>query len=259
MTTTTNTNFAGAGEAPIPDAGEAPIPDAGEDRNRVEAGRPAEPFKIRDCALIAMATGFRAQNLREFRDALSQVHRGSIYHHFWGRLLQPQFDEPEYNNDFAAWAFHGLHDKSLAERLAVVDPAEYDDLEELRLELIEIVEDRLDESEMVPWAQADQQFYFTRSQIVVLDTGLAAAEPVELARLMPRLSYGSVFYHFIDARRRTDTKSDDFSAWLAGFGTDYEDLSHQFLLIDPYFSSLKEIRRQLADLMAAYFEEVDFE
>ncbi|MBW1712456.1 MAG: hypothetical protein JRJ59_04855, partial [Deltaproteobacteria bacterium] len=74
---------------------------------------PREPFRIRDCALITLATGVSVQTLREFREGLLIVHPGSIYHHFWGRLLEPYFDEPEYNNDFAAWVYHGLHDKSL--------------------------------------------------------------------------------------------------------------------------------------------------
>ncbi|MEJ2700769.1 MAG: DUF5752 family protein, partial [Desulfuromonadales bacterium] len=69
------------------------------------------PFAIRDCALITLASGVQAQTLKEFREGLKKVPAGSISHHFWGRLLRPQFDEPEYNNDFASWASRGLHDR----------------------------------------------------------------------------------------------------------------------------------------------------
>lgn len=217
-----------------------------------------QPFGIRDCALIAQATGYKAQSLRELRDGLQWVDGSSIYHHFWGRLLQPQYDEPEYSNDFASWAYHGLHDKTLAERLSMVDPSEFDDIDHLRQELIDIVEIRLDESEIFLWSQADQRFHFTKAQVVVFHTGVEITEPVELARLMPGLGNGSVFYHFIDARRRTDTKSDDFSAWLIGFGHQYEDLTRQLLDVDPYFSSLKDIRHKISDILAAYFREVGF-
>ncbi len=213
-----------------------------------------EPFGIRDCALVSMATGIRVQNLREFRDGLLESHADSIYHHFWGRLLQPRFDEPEYNNDFAAWAYHGLHEKALAERLSVVDPSGFDAIDDLRAELVEIVEERLDESELVPWARADQQFYFLRSQIVVLDTGIRVHHPAELAPLLQDLSPGTIFYHFIDARRRTPDRSDDFSAWLEGFGEPCAALKEQIQGIDPYFSSLKEIRRILADMFSVCAE-----
>ncbi len=214
-----------------------------------------EPFKIRDCALVAMATGFRAQNLREFRDGLMAVPEGSIYHHFWGRFLQPQFDEPEYNNDFAAWVYHGLHEKSLAERLSVIDPTDFDNIEDLRQELIERVEDRLDEFEFIPWARADQLFHFVKSQIVVMDTGKQIEEPHQLPLAVKNMSLGSIFYHFIDARKRTEDRSDDFSAWLVGWGDMYNDLRMQIMAIDPYFSSLKDLRRDLSDLFERYFRE----
>ncbi len=212
-----------------------------------------EPFQVRDCALVVLGTGKKAQNLREFLEGLQEVPTSSIYHHFWGRFLQSQFDEPEYNNDFAAWVYHGLHEKALAEQLSVIDPTEYDDIEDLRMELVEVVEERLDQSEYIPWAKTDQLFHFLRSQIVVFDTGRRIEDPKELPSLVPDLSQGSIFYHFIDARRRTPERCDDFSAWLAAFGEEYEDLRRSILAIDPYFSSLKDLRHILTDILSTYF------
>src|SRR4030065_1575073 len=82
-------------------------------------------FASKDGVLAAIATGLRAQTLRELRDHLTGIHLGCIYYHFWGGLLRPHFDDPEYNNDFASWARHALHDVPLAERLGVIDPAAY--------------------------------------------------------------------------------------------------------------------------------------
>ncbi len=201
-----------------------------------------EPFVVRDCALVAMATGRRAQTLKELRDQLREVEEVSIYHHFWGRLLQPQFDEPEYNNDFAAWAFYNLHHQELAERLSVVNPSEFQSMEHLRDELIEIVETVLDESEAMAYTRADRPFHFVKSQIVVFETGLSLKRPEELAQVVPQMSSGNIFYHFIDARRRTPVSRDDFSAWLEGYGERYRQLVNALSAIDPYFSSLEEIR-----------------
>ncbi len=55
-----------------------------------------EPFSVKDCALVTIATGKKAQNLKEMREHLLNIHLGSVYHHFWGGLLRPRFDEPEY-------------------------------------------------------------------------------------------------------------------------------------------------------------------
>jgi hypothetical protein len=210
-------------------------------------------FHVRDCALVAQATGRSAQNLRELREGLLYVHPGSIYHHFWGRFLRPNFDEPEYNNDFASWAHRALHDNALAERLSVVNPAHFNSLDDLRQELIEVVEARLDESDLVPWARADQQFHFVRSKIIVFDTGIQVARPEDLVRLLPRMSSGSVFYHFIDARRRTAQRGDDFSQWLIGLGDGCGPLQERLVAVDPYFSSMAELREELAEILCGFF------
>jgi len=210
-------------------------------------------FMLRDCTLITLAGSMHVQNLKEFREGLLQVPAGSIHHHFWGRLLRPQFDEPEYNNDFASWAWRGLHDKPLAERLSMVVPTDFEDLEALRQEILEVVEQRLDESEFFPWAKADQQFHFLDAQIVVFDAGMRFAHPRDLFPHLESLSTGSVFYHFIDARSRTPEKCDDFSAWLAGFGEEFAPLRAKLCNIDPYFSSLKEIREMVHEVFAQFF------
>jgi hypothetical protein len=215
------------------------------------------PFAVKDCALITIATGIKVQNLKEFAVALKDVPLGSIYHHFWGRLLRALFDEPEYNNDFASWASRGLHDKPLAEQLSMVIPTDYEDLEGLRQELMEVVERRLDESEYVPWSKADQQFHFLKSQIVIFDTGLRYDNPAELVPQISKLSTGSIYYHFIDARNRTEERHDDFSSWLNGFGNEFDELSKDLCSVDPYFSSLKEIRLIVSNIFQKFFAKVE--
>ncbi len=215
----------------------------------------AQPFAVRDCALITLATGIQAQNLKEFREGLQRVPQGSIYHHFWGRLLRAQFDEPEFNNDFASWVFRGLHDLELAERLSMIIPTDFEALEQLRHEVVEVVEQRLDESELAPWSMAGQPFFFLHAQMVVFDTGLRFAHPTDIVSYLPTLSTGSIFYHFIDARRRTEERRDDFSGWLKGFGEKYRDLADRLCQVDPYFSSLKEIRKMVTEIFQHHFEE----
>ena len=212
-------------------------------------------FAVKDCALAAIATGLRAQNLRELRDHLTGIHLGCIYYHFWGGLLRPHFEDPEYNNDFASWARHALHDVPLAERLGVIDPADYPVLEVLRQELIETIEERIEQTEYQIWARPDQQFHFVRAQTVSLDTGQRLLQPAELAAVVPQLSLGSVFYHFIDARRREPQGMDDFRAWLAQFGDTHDALRARLAEVDPYFINLADLRTRLTHLFQDYFGE----
>jgi hypothetical protein len=221
----------------------------------ISTAAPPQPggFKVKDCALLAIGTGRKAVTLPEFRDGLQAIDPASIYYHFWGALLHPRFEEREYNNDFASWMRHGLHDAHLAERMAVVDPTDYPELESLRQDLVDLVEERLDESEHLSWARATQAFEFMRSQIVVFDTRNRLDDPDELAELIPHLSTGSIFYHFIDARRRVPVAQDDFSVWLSGLDGEYDELIDRLGGIDPYFGSLAELREQLADAFAECF------
>lgn len=210
-------------------------------------------FAIMDCALAIVATGRRAQTLRELRDILRDIHPGCVYHHFWGTLLRPQSSDREYNNDFAAWCRHSLHDNRAAERLAVIDPAEFSNLEDLRQEVIDVIDERLDETELMLFAQADQQFHFSRSIIVLFDTHRRLTHPTELVDALPELSVGSVFYHFIDARRRDPLGVDDFRAWLTGLGPEHQALCDALAEVDPYFDSLYILRERLAELFAEHF------
>jgi hypothetical protein len=212
------------------------------------------PFEIKDCALIAVATGKRAQNLAELREQLNVITPDSIYYHFWGGLLRPRFDDPEYHNDFALWASGYLHDKILAERLAVIDPTDYNTLEDIRQELIEIIEQRLDEVDYPLWTSRDRQFEFIRSQIVIFNTRQKVLRPQEFKGRIQHLPLGSIFYHFVDARRRTAAGIDDFHNWIQDFGKDYAGLTEMIAKIDPYFSSLVDLRNELSQIFQIFFE-----
>jgi len=214
-----------------------------------------ESFRIRDCALASLATGMKAQNLKELKKNISEVESESLYYHFWAGLLQPRLGDPEYNNDFASWVRHTLHDKVLAERLGMIDPTEYPDLEELREILLDIIEERLDEVEYLSWCKIEEQFQFITSQIVIFDTDNEIKEPEGLTEIVPHMTSGSIFYHFIDARRRTFGNIDDFSTWLYGFEDEYKDLIYRLSSIDPFFSSLTELRNQISEIVSEYFKQ----
>jgi hypothetical protein len=209
-------------------------------------------FNIMDCALIAIATGEKAQNLRELRDNLKITHPGCLYYHFWGGLLRPNYDDPEFQNDFAVWTSRNLHDSKIAEQLSIIDPNVFENIENLRQEVIEIIEQRLYETEYIPWAKRGQEFHFIRSQIVTFDTGVCLNDPHQLLDIITDMSLGSIFYHFIDARRRSHENKNDFSIWLRVFGDKYKGLREGLDKIDPYFTTLNELRQELNSVLHHY-------
>lgn len=213
-----------------------------------------QDIKIMDCALIAIATGIKAQNLRELRDHIQTIHPGCLYHHFWGNLLNPRFDDPEFQNDFAVWTSRHMHELKISEKLSMVDPSIHKNIEDLRKEVLEIIEERLYESDYIPWAKPGEEFHFIRSQVVVFDTGKSYGDPKELIEVVPNMSLGSIFYHFIDSRRRTNDARNDFSVWLSAFGDKYIGLSSELDNIDPYFTTLNELRQEIYHVLNSYFK-----
>lgn len=216
--------------------------------------RRVSPFNLKDCALIAIATGKRAQNLRELKERLREVEANCIFYHFWGGLLRPRFDNPEYHNDFAIWVAESLHNKALAEKLAAIDPSAFDTIEDLRNEVIETLEEELDDVEYPSWAKKDSLFDFIRCRLVIFDTTLKITVPQDFVPLLPSLSLGSIFFHFIDGRRRNTKALDDFRNWIRSFGPRYEELDRRLGEICPYFAPLNKLRDQLSQAFRLFFE-----
>ncbi len=210
-------------------------------------------FYVKDCALAPIATGIQAQNLNEFRDRIAIIHPGCIFFHFWGSRLRTSIESVEFNNDFSFWSHNFLHDDTLAERLEILDPTEYQDIEKLRHEILEIIDNRLDELEYIPWARREHKFHFIRSRIVVFNTPYKIEQPSELIKILPLMSRSSIFYHFIDARRRTPNGEDDFTSWLKVLPQNYDNLIFQLKKVDPFFISLSALQHKLTDIFSEFF------
>ena len=75
--------------------------------------------------------------------------------------------------------------------LSTRDP--FANLESLRQELLEIIEQRLDEIETVAWAKLDMQFHFVRSQMVVFDTRETLKLRSNWWRLCPKCPWEAYF------------------------------------------------------------------
>ena len=211
------------------------------------------PFFVKDCTLAAIATGVKAQTLSEFREKLAAIHSGSIFFHFWRRRLDSTFEVGTFYNDFSHWAHFCLHEDALAEQLELLNPADYNNIEALRTEMLDIIDNTLDNHEIGPWTKQEEQFHFIRSKIVVFSTFLQINRPSDLVKSIPLMSRSSIFYHFIDARRRTVESKDDFSTWLGGF-KNYEELLERLSQIDPYFISLADLQSKLTIEVSRFFE-----
>lgn len=204
------------------------------------------PFQVKDCALITRMAGIpTAMNLREMQERVGICPIECLFHHFCETVIRPTFDDPEFRNDFAVWAARQLQDRVLAERLAIVNPYKLPSFEDLRMQVMDILEERMSEVAYIPWAPRGREFYFMQAVTVVFDTGMHLTAPRNLLNALPHMSLGSVYYHFVEARRRTEGGLDDFSTWLQEFNGDIEPVLHALAGVDFYFLTLSELKRTL--------------
>ena len=206
----------------------------------------ATPFEVKDCALIARMGGVSsAVNLRELKERVLACPVESLFHHFCETLIRPTFDDPEFRNDFSVWASRDLRDRVLAERLGVLNPYVYEDLEELRQKVVDIIDERLSEVPTVPWVKRGDDFRFMRAVTVVFSADAKLDTPRALVNYLPEMTHSSIYYHFIEARRRHPEGIDDFTAWLQSRPEPPERLIATFGEIDFYFMSLSELHATL--------------
>jgi hypothetical protein len=210
------------------------------------------PFEIKDCALLIRMSGLSAAvNLRELRDRIASCHPDVLYHHFCETPLVPSFDLPDYRNDFAVWAKRRLGDDVLAERLGMIDPYSLATLEDLRAATLEIIDDRLSEVTMIPWARPGQEFHFMQAVTIVFDTGERIPHPDEVISAVSRMTNSSIYFHVLEARRRNAPGLDDFSVWLQGCEGDWSHYIQAIRSIDVTFLTVPEIKKKLTELLGA--------
>ncbi len=209
------------------------------------------PFEVKDCALLIRMSGIApASNLRELRERVAVCGENVLFHHFCETTLRTTFDNPDYRNDFAVWAKLYLDDRVLAERLGILDPYSFRSMEDLRATVLEVIDERLGEATMVPWARPGDELFFMESTTVVFNAGIRIHHPSRLGATIRKMTNSSVYYHFLEARRRPPVWKDDFTAWLAENAEENRAYLEALSSIDYYFNSLAYLRRELARALA---------
>jgi uncharacterized protein DUF5752 len=209
-----------------------------------------EIFRFRGCVELLESLGVSARDERELVELLAHVPAAAVFNHTYGYFLRHRVFTGPYANDFATWAVVHVRDRALGERLAVVDPFDFADLEALRAELIAIVSDHLAHLPAVPRVTEGEPFNFLQSHAIEIPTGHEARTLVEFRDGLAEIEASAVYYHTVLARARLGRPGGDFAAWLRG-ALGREDLAARFERADPYLSSLERVRAELLGLLDA--------
>jgi len=213
----------------------------------------AHPFRFAGCVELRQTLDVHALDERELMHRLAEAPAASIFFHTFGYFLRHRPFTTAYGNDFARWAALEIGDRALAERLAVVDPFAFPDLDALREHLVTIVQDHLRGREAEGRVEFDRAFHFQRSHIVDVPLGLTAATLVEFRGGLASVDESAIYLHIVETRVR-ERRAEPFAAWLRD-ALDLPALAERFDRIDPYLTTLERVRGRLLGFVDEALEE----
>jgi len=174
-----------------------------------------QPFCFSSCMELREVLGKRAMDEHRLLELIEEAPADSIYYHTHSYYLRHAYTQQLYSNDFANWIALYAQDRLLGERLGVLDPFEFSDIEELRNEIVMIVADHLHHTATVTRCIVREPFEFIRSHVIEIPLGLEAGTLWEFREALADVEVGAVYNHVCEARMRKKPLSVDFARWLS--------------------------------------------
>jgi len=194
--------------------------------------------------------GRKARNPGELLNGIKTVPASCIYYHTHRFLQQHHYLSPEPPNDFAFWLMEILHLSSLGEEFLSVDTVSYCDLEKLRRDFVDILEDYISKDGKNVDCIPGFEFHFLACKTLVLPLPYTAHNLPEFAQMLSKVSIRSLYFHMFEARMRLNVPDNDFSQWLKGMGEDQ--LAQEISKLDPYNITLESLRRKMIGMVERY-------
>lgn len=201
-------------------------------------------FTFIGCSEVQEILGQQAEDEKELAELVEEIPLDSIHFHTHSYFLRHRFIERAYPNDFAQWVVTQVGDHVLGERLAVVDPFDYPNLEDLREEIISIIDDHLSRMSIIPRVVFGEPFHFKRSRILEVPIGLEARSLSEFREAVAEVDVSAIYFHMFEAHFRLGREESDFSAWIRS-GLGLHELADAIRAVNPYLGSLERLRSSL--------------
>ncbi|MBU0709097.1 MAG: hypothetical protein KJ793_00070 [Candidatus Omnitrophica bacterium] len=211
-------------------------------------------FHFTGCIEIKELLGKKANDERELLELIEEVPIDSIYYHTHSYFLRHFYIAGPYPNDFANWVAIQVRDRVLGEKLASVTPMHNKSLEDIRIELVDIIDDHLFDIKFVPAVVYGQPFYFMKSTIIEVPTGIVVKSLSEFTAALKIVDASAIYNHIFEARMRDRLGKTDFSIWLES-SLGLKGLADKIEVLDSYMYSLESLREKLLQLSLAEAKE----
>jgi hypothetical protein len=211
------------------------------------------PFLFTGCWELRQMLGRSARDEQQLMEAIEEIPLDSIYYHTHSFLLRHRYIAGPYPNDFATWAAIQVRDKVLGEKLGILYPYDFENLESLRAEIINIIGQHLSDLQIIPRVVYGEPFHFMQSRIIEVPTGLEARTLAEFREILAAVDVSVIYYHTFEAILRLGRSKGDFALWIEE-QLDLPDLANQITKLDPYLTSLETIRHRILKICDAHWE-----
>lgn len=205
-------------------------------------------FRFFECFALTTLTGRKASNIIEFVEILKTASPEAIFHHMHQYFLKPHAVMPEFPNDFAVWVSECLSEPLLAEALANVNPFEFSNIEDLRAELLRIIDDYITSYPAPRPVLPGREFMFNEGITLVFPTGLEASKIHDFLQRLKEVDCSSIYFHFYESRLRLGRPTDDFSEFLAT-SLERPGVAARIKSLDPYMYSTEVLRDKIVKLI----------
>lgn len=214
-----------------------------------------EPFHFYTRLALREFTGLKAANLRELVRLLKIVPEGVIYYHTHQFVQEHHYLNPQLPNDLARWVSEVLREEALGEKLASIDPCEFDSLEAIRHKLVITIEEHLERYPDSSSAPAGREFHFVKAISIVLPTPYVAHDLQEFAEILRYVSTDSIYYHVFESRLRLGRGKNDFSRWLE-LTLGEKELADKISRLNPYSYTLEGLRTAILEYIERRLKEL---
>jgi len=205
------------------------------------------PFRFTGCWELKEMVGRTARDEQQLLEAIEEIPLDSLSFHTHSFFLRHKYIAGPYPNDFATWAAIQVRDRVLGEKLGILDPYDFESLEALRSEIVNIIDEHLSQLQIVPRVVYGEPFHFMQSRIIEVPTGLEARSLAEFRETLAAVDASAVYYHNFEAILRLGRRMGDFAFWIEQ-QLDLPELAQKISRIDFYMISLESVRHQILSL-----------
>lgn len=205
------------------------------------------PFFFTGCWELREMVGRSARDEQQLLEGIEEIPVDSLFYHTHSFFLRHLYIAGPYPNDFATWVAIQVRDRVLGEKLGILDPYDFENLEALRTEIVNIIDEHLSQLQIIPQVVYGEPFHFMQSRIIEVPTGLEAQTLAEFRKILATVDASVVYYHNFEAIFRLMRRKGDFALWIKE-QLDLPELAQKISRIDFYMISLESVRHQIIKL-----------